>query len=248
MAEAKVLASIAGQNITEADVDAMVASLSKRGQNYNTPEGRGMILEQLIHQKLLLIDATRNLYEREPAFKAELARLKEELLVNYAVNKAVETVRVSDEETKKFFDENPDQFKGSETANASHILVADEATAKDLLAKIQAGEISFEDAAKEYSSCPSSAEGGCLGDFGRGQMVPEFDEACFTMEVGTLTGPVQTQFGYHLIKLNARSEAEPIPYESVKEQIRAKLTAEKQQSAYQSKINQLRILYPVDKF
>lgn len=248
MAEARVLASIAGQNITEADVDAMVASLSKRGQNYNTPEGRNMILEQLIHQKLFLIDATRNLYERESAFKAELARLKEELLVNYAVNKAVESVRVSDEETKKFFDENPEQFMGSETANASHILVADEATAKDLLAKIQAGEISFEDAAKEYSSCPSSAEGGCLGDFGRGQMVPEFDEACFTMEVGTLAGPVQTQFGYHLIKLNARSEAEPIPYESVKEQIRAKLMGDKQQSAYQSKINQLRILYPVDKF
>ncbi len=248
MAEGKILASIAGQNITDADVDAMVASLAQRGQNYNTPEGRGMILEQLIHQKLLLIDATRNLYEREPAFKAELARLKEELLVNYAVNKAIESVRVTDEETKKFFDENPEQFVGAETANASHILVADEATANDLLAKIQNGEITFEDAAKEYSSCPSSAEGGCLGDFGRGQMVPEFDEACFTMEIGELRGPVQTQFGYHLIKLNARSAAEPIPYESVKEQIRAKLTSEKQQNAYQSKINQLRILYPVDKF
>ncbi len=248
MAEAKVLASVANQNITEADVNEMVASLSKRGQNYNTPEGRSMILEQLIHQKLFLIDASRNLYERESAFKAELARLKEELLINYAVNKAVENVRVSDEETKKFFDENPDQFIGGETANASHILVSDEALAKEILGKIQSGEITFEDAAKEYSSCPSSAEGGCLGDFGRGQMVPEFDEACFTMEIGELRGPVQTQFGYHLIKLNARTEAEVIPYESVKEQIRAKLAGEKQQSAYQSKINQLKILYPVDKF
>lgn len=248
MAEAKILASIAGTNITEADVDAMVASLAQRGQNYNTSEGRGMVLEQLIHQKLFLIDASRNLYEREPAFKAELARLKEDLLVNYAVNKAVEGVRVTEEETKKFYDENPDQFVGSETANASHILVSDEQTAKDILAKIESGEITFEDAAKQYSSCPSSAEGGCLGDFGRGQMVPEFDEACFTMEVGTLTGPVQTQFGYHLIKLNSRKDAETVPYETIKDQIRAKLMSEKQQAAYQSKINQLRILYPVDKF
>ncbi len=248
MAEARVLASVAGQSITEADVEAMIASLAQRGQNYNTPDGRNRLLEQLIQQKLLLIDASRNLYERESAFKAELARLKEELLINYAVNKAIENVRVNDEETKAYFDENPEQFIGGESANASHILVSDEESAKDILAKIQAGEISFEDAAKAHSSCPSSAEGGCLGDFGRGQMVPEFDEACFTMEVGELRGPVKTQFGYHLIKLNAKSAGEAIPYETVKEQIRARLVSEKQQAAYQSKINQLRILYPVDKF
>jgi len=248
MAEARVLATVSGQNITEADVDRMIATLGQRGQNYRTPEGRAIILEQLINQKLLLIDATRNLYEREPAFKAELARVKEDLLVNYAVNKAVENVRVSDEETKKFYDENPDQFQGEASVNASHILVDDEELAKEILAKIQAGEISFEDAAKAHSSCPSSAEGGCLGDFGRGQMVPEFDEACFTMEVGELRGPVQTQFGYHLIKLNSKTDAQPVPYETMKEQIRAKLVGDKQQAAYQSKINQLRILYPVDKF
>ena len=128
-----------------------------------------------------------------------------------------------------------------------HILVSDEAEANDILAKIRAGEISFEDAAKAHSSCPSGAEGGCLGDFGRGQMVPEFDQACFSMEVGELRGPVQTQFGYHLIKLNDKKEAQPIPYDTVKEQIRAKLIGDKQQAAYQSKINQLKIMYPVDK-
>ncbi len=248
MAEGKVLAAVGGQNITDADVEAMVATLAQRGQNYNSPEGRKIILDQLVNQKLLLIDATRNLYEREPAFKAELARLKEELLINYAVNKAVENARVTDEETKKFFDENPEQFQGEESVNASHILVSDEAEANAILEKIRAGEISFEDAAKAHSSCPSGAEGGCLGDFGRGQMVPEFDQACFSMEVGELRGPVQTQFGYHLIKLNDKKEAQPVPYDAVKEQIRAKLIGDKQQAAYQSKINQLKILYPVDKF
>ena len=248
MAEARVLAAVGGQSITEADVEAMVASLAQRGQNYNSPEGRKIVLEQLVNQKLLLIDATRNLYEREPAFKAELARVKEDLLVNYAVGKAIESVRVSDDETKKFFDENQEQFRSEESVNASHILVSDEKEAKSILEKIQNGEISFEDAAKQYSSCPSASEGGCLGDFGQGQMVPEFDEACFTMEVGELRGPVQTQFGYHLIKLNGKNEAKPIPYETVKEQIRQKLIGDKQQAAYQSKINQLKILYPVDKF
>ena len=248
MADERVLASVNGQNITEADVERFLATLGPRGQNYRTPEGRRMILEQVINQKLFLADAARNLYEREPAFKAELARIKEDLLVNYAVGKVLEGVRVTEEETRKFYDENPDQFTAEPTVNASHILVATEEEANDLRAKIEAGEITFEAAAEQYSSCPSGKEGGCLGDFGRGQMVPEFDSACFSMEVGELRGPVQTQFGYHLIKLNKKGESAPISYEEIKEQIRQKLAADKQQAAYQSKVNQLKILYPVDMF
>lgn len=244
----KILASVGNMSVTEADVSAMIASLAQRGKNYNTAEGRAIILDQLINQKLLLMDATRNLYEREPEFKAELARVKEELLINYAVNKAVSGARVTDAEVKAYFDENQEQFAGEPTVNASHILVSDEAQANDILAKIQASEISFEDAAKQFSSCPSSAEGGNLGDFGRGQMVPEFDQACFDMEIGEIRGPVKTQFGYHLIKLNSKSEAAPLQFDAIKEQLRQNLLGEKQQAAYQSKINQLKILYPVDRF
>ena len=245
--ENKILATIGTQTVTEADVNAMIASLAQRGKNYNTPEGRTIILDQLINQKLLLMDAVRNLYEREPEFKAEMARVKEELLINYAVNKAVSSAKITDEEAKKYFDDNAEQFVGQKTVTASHILVSEEAQAADILAKINAGEISFEDAAKQYSSCPSSAEGGCLGDFGHGQMVPEFDEACFDMAEGEVRGPVKTQFGFHLIKLNKINEAEELKFEDVKEQLKQNLLGEKQQQAYQSKINQLKILYPVDK-
>jgi peptidyl-prolyl cis-trans isomerase C len=123
-----------------------------------------------------------------------------------------------------------------------------EQTANDLLAKIRAGEISFEDAARENSTCPSGKEGGALGDFGRGQMVPEFDQACFEMEIGEVRGPVKTQFGYHIIRLNAKNAAKTIPFEEVKEEIRRRLVAEKQEAAYRSKINQLSILFPVDRY
>lgn len=244
----KILASVGTLSVTEAEVNAMIVSLSQRGKNYNTPEGRAIVLDQLINQKLLLLDATRNLYEREPEFKAELARVKEDLLVNYAVNKAVSAVRITDAEVKEFFDAHPEQFAGEKTVNASHILVSDEAQASEILAKINAGELSFEEAAKEFSSCPSSAEGGCLGDFGHGQMVPEFDQACFSMEEGEIAGPVKTQFGFHLIKLNKINEAQPMQFEQVKEQLKQSLLGEKQQNAYQSKLNQLKILYPVDRF
>ena len=242
-----VLAVVGGKQITDADVDAMIASMGQQGQAYMSPQGRAMILEELIAQKLLLLDATRNLFEREPAFKEQLARVKEDLLINYAVGKVVSGVRVTDDEAKKFFDENPDQFMGQETVSASHILVDSEEKANELLAKITAGEISFEDAARENSSCPSSREGGSLGEFGRGQMVPEFDSACFEMEVGEVRGPVQTQFGYHLIRLDGKKAAEPLHFGDVREAITRQLTMEKQQAAYRSKINQLKILYPVER-
>lgn len=242
-----VLAVVGGKQITNADVDAMIASMGQQGQAYMSPQGRAMILEELIAQKLLLLDATRNLFEREPAFKEQLARVKEDLLINYAVGKVVSGVRVTDDEAKKFFDENPDQFMGQETVSASHILVDSEEKANELLAKITAGEISFEDAARENSSCPSSREGGSLGEFGRGQMVPEFDTACFEMEVGEVRGPVQTQFGYHLIRLDGKKAAEPLHFGDVREAITRQLTMEKQQAAYRSKINQLKILYPVER-
>ncbi len=243
----KILASVAGKNITEGDVEAFIAGLGQRGQAYQNPQGKAMILEQLINKNLLVLDATRNLYERDPEFKAELARMKEDLLANYAVEKAIRDVKVKDEELVKYFEENKAQFVRDASVNASHILVDSEEKAKEILAKIQSGEVTFEDAAKQYSSCPSGKEGGNLGDFTRGQMVPEFDEACFTMEVGELRGPVKTQFGYHLIRLNSKGEAAEMKFEEIKEQLRAKLTSDKQQAAYQSKINQLKILYPVDK-
>jgi peptidyl-prolyl cis-trans isomerase C len=248
MENEKVLASVNGKQITQADVETFIAGMGQQGQAYRNPQGYEAVLEQLINQNLLLLDAQRNLYEREPAFKAQLSRVKDELLVNYAIEKTIATVNVTADDAKKYFEENPDMFAGQATVAASHILVESEDEANDLLAKIQAGEITFADAAAAHSKCPSSRNGGSLGEFSRGQMVPEFDEACFTMEVGELRGPVKTQFGYHLIQLDAINEAKPLAFSDVREELIRRLTAEKQQSAYRSKLNQLKILYPVDKF
>ena len=243
----KPLAIVNNQPIYQNDVDEMIMQMGQRGQALNNPQGRAMILEQLIAQKLFLADAMRNVYEREPAFKEQLRMMREQLLVQYAMNKAVENVKITDAEIKQFFDENPDQFAGQATMAASHILVDSEEKANDILAKIQAGEVSFEDAAREYSSCPSSQQGGSLGEFGRGQMVPEFDQACFEMEVGELRGPVKTQFGFHLIRLDDKKEGEALSFEQVKDQLADHLLGEKRQKAYQSKVNQLKILFPVEK-
>lgn len=243
-----ILAKVNGIAITDADIDAELKAMGPQGQQYNNPQGREALLEQLINKKLFLADATKNLYEYDPVFKAELQKIKEDLLANFAITKAVENVKVTDEEAKEFYEENKSSLLSGETVSASHILVDTEEKANELLSDINEGKISFADAAKENSSCPSSQNGGSLGEFGKGQMVPEFDEAVFSMEVGEVKGPVKTQFGYHLIKLDAKNEAKEIAFEEVAEQIKAKLLTDKQRAAYTSKINQLKILFPVDKF
>ena len=243
----KILAKVGALTVSEAEVNEFIAELGPRGQGYNTPDGRKAVLEQLISAKLLLLDARHNLLETEPEFKAELAKLRENLLINYAGNKVLSGVKVTDEEAKKYYEENQEPFSQGETVNADHILVDSEEKALEILAKINNGELSFADAAKEFSSCPSGQRGGNLGDFSRGQMVPEFDKAVFELEVGTITeAPVKTQFGYHLIKLNSKSESSVMPYDEIASQLKEMLVGEKKREAYERKINQLKILYPVE--
>ena len=91
------------------------------------------------------------------------------------------------------------------TANARHILVATEDQANDVKQQIVDGA-DFGDMAKQHSSCPSSAKGGDLGEFGPGQMVPEFDAVIWKEAVGDVHGPVQTSFGYHLIEIVSRTD------------------------------------------
>lgn len=243
----RVLAQVDGKPITEEDVSRFIQAMGRNGRAYNTPQGRAAVLDQLIAQRLFLLDAQRNLYEREPAFKAQLAAVKDQLLMEYSITKCLQGVRVTEEEVKAYYNEHKDDLQAEASVNASHILVDSEDRANELLADIRAGKISFEDAARQHSTCPSGKQGGSLGDFAQGQMVPEFDQAVFSMEEGELRGPVKTQFGYHIIRLNKKNEASPISYSDIREELYQQVSQEKQQEAYQKKINQLKLLYPVDK-
>ena len=242
MENSRPLAVVGTITITDQDVTQAIMGMGARAESFNNPQGRNAVLEKLIEQALFLTDARKNMMEYDPVFKKQLQSVKDELLTQFAVSKAIERANVTEAEIKAFFDENPAQFMGQETVSASHILVEDEARANELMAKIQSGEVSFEDCAKECSSCPSGQAGGSLGEFGHGQMVPEFDEACFSMEVGELRGPVKTQFGYHIIRLDGKKDAVPMKLAEVHDAIRDHLLADKRRQAYQSKVNQMKIM------
>ena len=248
MQDYTVLATVAGEAITEREVDDMIKAMDQRGAAYNSREGRDAILEELIGRRLLLLDAKRNLLERDEEFKAELAKLKDSLLSSYAADKVMRDVKVTDAEVEEYYNAHRGEFVSREKINVSHILVDDETLCEKIMEDIERGDVSFEEAARRYSSCPSKNNCGALGDATRGQFVPEFEDAVFGAEIGHTIGPVKTQFGYHIIKLNSKTPAGEMKLDEVREAIREKLTREKQQKAYVSKINQLKILYPVDKY
>ena len=148
-------------------------------------------------------------------------------------------IDITDEDVKTYFEENKDLFGTPEQVEASHILVEDEETAKEVIDKLNAGE-DFAELAKEYSTDSSNAEdGGALGFFGRGEMVQEFEDAAFAMNVGDVSKePVKTEFGYHIIKVTDKKEAEEADYETSKEEARDMLIEERVNEQYSTWVNE----------
>jgi peptidyl-prolyl cis-trans isomerase C len=167
----------------------------------------------------------------------EYAR-KEIYINNLIETKIASKVTVSEAEVKKFYDDNPDKFKLGESVRASHILIgvdskateADKKKAKEkaesVLKKVKGGE-DFAKAAKENSTCPSSAQGGDLGVFTKGQMVPAFENVAFSMKPGEISDVVETQFGYHIIKVVEKQPAKTVTYDESKQKIQEFLKGQK---------------------
>jgi len=243
MSEA-ILATINGVNITDADIDAFISTLPGQQQAYaGNPQFRKQCLDQVIAIHLFAKYGEEIKLEETEEFQEILIKAKRDIYAQLAMKKVLSDVEVTEEEARAFYAENPQHFRKSETVSAKHILVADEDSCKAVLASIENGEKSFEDAAKECSTCPSGSKGGDLGSFGKGQMVKEFEDAAFSAEIGKVVGPVKTQFGYHLIKVEAKTEASVASFEEVAEQIGVNLAQRKQSALYTAKVNELRAKY-----
>lgn len=141
-------------------------------------------------------------------------------------------IKITDEEISTYFDQNKDDFNEPEQVEASHILVADEATAKEVKQKLNEGG-DFASLAAEYSTDTNNAKnGGELGYFERGVMGEAFENAAFSMKVGDISEPVKSQFGYHIIKVTGRKEAKEATLEDSKAEIEETLKNQKINSEY----------------
>ena len=232
--EKKILATVGEKEITNLDVENALKSLDPyQAMHFQTEEGKKQLLEDLVNQELFYMQAKEDQLHNDEDFKAEMKKIEENMLKQYAINKVLSNVTLTEEEKKAFFEANKSKFNKPESASAKHILVDSEELANDILNKINNNEMTFEAAASAHSTCPSKDAGGDLGTFTRGQMVPEFE----------VSGPVKTQFGYHLIKLENLQAGGESEYEEVRNEIERSLMYQKQSEAYNKELNNLKSKY-----
>ena len=242
--EKNVLAVVAGHEITEEELNTFIQRLPREQQMYaSNPQFREHCKEQLIAMQVLAQCGVDEKLEETEEFQKIMEDAKKDILAQLVLKHTLDAVTVSDEEVKEFFENNKQRYAKGATVSAKHILTDSEEKCNDILEKITNGEKEFEEAAKEFSTCPSGAQGGDLGEFGKGQMVKEFEDAAFAAEVGHVVGPVQTQFGYHLIKVEKKNEAQEANFEEVKDQIKAEALKQKKDKAYTDKVNELKAKY-----
>jgi len=214
------------------DVDVAIA---KARTQFPTPEA----FEEALASKGLTEEGLRTLFGRNLSIQA---------LVEKDI---VAGIAVPDVEVHEFYAGNRESFEIPEQVRARHILVQfdekdDDAAKKAKRAKVEGllaqlkGGASFEDLARANSDCPSAAEGGDLGFFGRGQMVPAFDEAVFALKTGETSGIVETEYGYHLVRLEERKDAGMVPEKEAAPQITEYLRSQKTEAAVEALLKELR--------
>lgn len=178
--------------------------------------------------------------------------VRKDIVINNLLSKEVaDKVTVTDEEVKKFYDDNKEKFKKEESVRASHILIgADEkASAEDkkkakekaesIRKRLVAGE-DFAAVAKKESTCPSAPQGGDLGSFSRGQMVPEFEKVAFALKPGEISEVVETKFGYHIIKVQEKKPAGTVTFDEAKKNVADYLKGQKIQKGVNEYLEKLR--------
>jgi len=214
-------------------------------------------LKKRFPSKAEFIKALSNMNTSEAAITSQLKRNM--AIKEFIDKKFVQTITISDQESKAFYESNPDLFKQPDRVQASHILIKADSKMDDdkkaaalnkieeIQQRLQKGE-DFATLAKEFSQCPSNAKGGNLGYFSRGQMVPAFEKAAFALKPDTISDIVKTRFGYHLIKVIDKKPASTIPYKDAKDKLEQNLKQKKIQKEIISYIEKLKAEAKVERF
>ncbi|ETX01632.1 MAG: hypothetical protein ETSY1_06625 [Candidatus Entotheonella factor] len=225
----EVLAVINGQPLTQLHYNQFIEQYSPQVRA-RAQSDKGRFMRELVLQELLAQEGKRQQIDQDPAVQIRLRMQMNNTLARAVVQKSVETDSgITDEKLKAHYEANKNDYQEGETVTASHILVKTEPEAKALLEELKGGK-DFAELAKEKSTGPSGPQGGSLGSFGRGRMVPAFEKAAFSLKAGEVSEPVKTRFGWHVIKVTEHTEGKQQDFEQAKETIRKSLVSEYIQS------------------
>ena len=228
LAEDKIMATVDGKSITEADIK--LAEFEIGGDLGNLPPAtkRRVLVEYMIENQLFADAAERDKLSTGAAYEQRLSYWRRRALRDTFFDKSVKG-DVSDGVAKAFYEDQVKAMKPEEEVQARHILVDSEDKAKEIAEKLAKGG-DFAALAKENSKDPGSKDdGGMLGFFGRGQMVPQFEEAAYRLKKGEISPPIKSQFGFHLIKLEDRRDKKLPTFDDVKERIMNSMIQKKAQ-------------------
>jgi peptidyl-prolyl cis-trans isomerase C len=214
-----VAAVVNGEKITVAEMKEAYEKNPQIKAQASFEDFYAQALDIMVNSKLALQAATKANIQATPEFQAQLAELQDEVARQVYLEKEVEA-RVTDEKVKEVYDEYLAKFKPEKEVKAKHILVEDEALAKEIIKKIKEKKATFDEMAKKHSKDQPD-----LGYFTAEVMVPEFSEAAMKMEKNTYSDePVKTQYGYHVIFVEDVRETKPQPFEAIEDQIRLSLS------------------------
>lgn len=221
--EDKVIATVNGLNITEQDLAMAVSDLDQQFAKLPEDQRRGAALSALIEIRLVASEAVAKGLDKDPVFKRRVEFLQQRALHSEVVDKEI-AAKITDEDVRKRYDTEIAAAPPVNEVHARHILVKTKEEADAIIKELDGGA-DFEKLANEKTNDPSGkTSGGDLGYFGPGQMVPEFEKVAMALDVGAYTKePVQTQFGWHVIKVEDKRAKQPPAFDTVKDQIKSVL-------------------------
>lgn len=236
-----VVATVGSAQITEADIAFAAQDLGQELQRFPPAQWRQLLLDVVIDMELLAQAARQEGIDQETAFQKRLEFLELQALRNAYIGQKIDG-GISEADVQAAYDVQFADFEGPEELNARHILVEDREAAEAIIAELDGGA-DFAELAREKSTGPSGPNGGDLGYFGAGQMVQPFEEAVFALEPGDYTAePVETQFGWHVIKLEDKRRQEKPELAEVEQALRQQLMRER----YEARMAELKDEFPIE--
>lgn len=230
-----VVATVNGDPVTETDLAIAMTDLNEQFAQLPEAQRRAAALSAVIEIRLFAAEAEKAGLAEGEEFARRMELLRQRALHSAYIDREV-AAQVTDEAVRARYDRQVAETPPVNEVRARHIIVESEDEAKEIIAELDAGG-DFEAIAKEKSKDGAAGQGGDLGYFGPGRMVPEFEEAAFALDVGAYTKePLKTQFGWHVIKVEDKRVQQPPAFEQVGEQFRALLLREN----YFAKVSALR--------
>jgi peptidyl-prolyl cis-trans isomerase C len=222
-----VVAVVDGVEIKQSDLDFAASEVGPRLGNFRPEDRKRVLLQFVIENELLAAAGEKEKLNETDTFDARVKYHTRRALRDAYFDAGI-TGAVSESDAKKIYDEKIANMKPEQEVHALHILVTTKEEAEEIKKRLEAGE-DFAAVAEEESK-DKNAKGGDLGFFTRGQMLKPFEDAAFALDVGEISDPVQTQFGWHIIKVEEKRDQKPPSFDDVKEAIISQLVTQKAQT------------------